>query len=125
MSILVIEDDEELSAEIMDYLRRRGHAATPCRSLAAAQAALTEALAAGRPPRAVLCDLGLPDGNGLNLYLAFAARIPATRWILMSGDNDPAAVDRALVPGTSPPLLVDKPIRLRDLDRLLADPGSD
>jgi len=120
LSILIIEDDEELAAEIVEYLQRRGRAASAHRSYAAAEKALMEAIASNSLPRAILCDIVLPDGNGIDLFQAFAARMPATRWILASGDNDPAALAGVMkIAGVSPPVLVEKPIPLSDLDALV------
>lgn len=124
MSILVIEDDEELAAEIVEYLGRSGHEVKACSNVADARIALASAIAADQPPRAILCDIGLPDGSGIDLYLAFAAELPATRWILASGDGESMArLGEVAIAGARPPTFVEKPMSLRDLDRLARDEG--
>lgn len=124
LSILVIEDDEELAAEIVEYLGRCGHEARACSNVADARMALASAIAADRPPHAILCDIGLPDGSGIDLYLAFASELPATRWILASGDGESITrLEDVALAGARPPTFVEKPVSLRDLDRLVRDKG--
>jgi DNA-binding response OmpR family regulator len=126
MRILIVEDDDDLRTEIVEYLKRRRHELVPCASLAAARQTL-EALAAGAErPQAAICDMGLPDGDGADLYDDFAARMGDCLWILMSGGHDPDRLERVRQPeGTLAPLIVDKPVSLKILNQYLETaPGS-
>ncbi len=71
MRILVVEDDPGIAAGLQASLRQGGHACDVCGTLAQAWGAL-----AVEPFDAVLLDLGLPDGDGMDL-LARIRRQPA------------------------------------------------
>jgi DNA-binding response OmpR family regulator len=66
MRILLVEDDQRVSAAMLSMLQRRGyeveHAATAAAALAAA------------PCDLVLLDLNLPDGDGVDVCRALRAR---------------------------------------------------
>ncbi|MBB5706111.1 response regulator transcription factor [Sphingopyxis panaciterrulae] len=62
-SILVVEDEPRLRADLVDFLTLSGFAAT---GVAAARD-LRRVLADGDPPAVVVLDVGLPDGNGFDL----------------------------------------------------------
>ncbi len=125
VSVVVVEDDDGLRPEIVEYLRRRRRRVTACASLAEARKALEKALNDGNPPHAVICDVGLPDGNGLDFYMAFARQLPASHWILMSGSHDIHRLKEQLgkLTGLRPPLIVEKPVPLKALS-LLIDEAS-
>ncbi len=127
LSVVVVEDDEALRPEIVEYLRHRRRHVTVCASLAEARLALEQAISDGKPPDAVLCDIGLPDGNGLDFYMAFARQLPASHWILMSGGHD---IDRlneqlAKLTGLKPPLVVEKPVPLKALNLLIDEASTE
>ena len=67
MNILVVEDDADLCVEIVEYLERRNHRVSGCGTMAVARQALA-ALVAKSELDGVVCDVGLPDGDGLRLY---------------------------------------------------------
>lgn len=71
MRALVVEDDPGIASGLSDSLRRAGYAVDVCGSLARAWAALSV-----EPFDVMLLDLGLPDGEGLDL-LARVRRTPA------------------------------------------------
>lgn len=71
MRILFVEDDPGIAAGLQASLRQGGHACDVCNTVASAWAAL-----AVEPFDAVLLDLGLPDGDGLDL-LARIRRQPS------------------------------------------------
>jgi DNA-binding response OmpR family regulator len=60
--ILIVEDDHTLGVTLEMSLRASGHEIVLCRTLEAARLAVSNA-----PPDLVLLDLGLPDGEGLDL----------------------------------------------------------
>jgi DNA-binding response OmpR family regulator len=71
--LLLIDDDARLTAMVTDYLRRNGLEVDSAGSLAAGRACLARA-----PYDALLLDLMLPDGDGLELTRALRAD-PRTR----------------------------------------------
>jgi DNA-binding NtrC family response regulator len=78
-------------------------------------------------PDAVLSDINLPDGNGVNFCMHNARRFPATMWLLMSGDGALVRLGGQLksIGGTKPIFaIVEKPVPLRLLDRFIAGIGS-
>jgi DNA-binding NtrC family response regulator len=125
--VVIVEDDDDLRPEIADYLRRSHKVVIPCASLAEARAALEKAMAEGMHPKAVICDIGLPDGDGLDLFLAFAGRLPGSQWILMSGSHDLSRLADRLngMQGVPPPTVVEKPLPLATLKSLVGDSSCD
>jgi two-component system, OmpR family, phosphate regulon response regulator OmpR len=71
--LLLIDDDARLSAMVSDYLHNAGFDITVAASLAAGREAL-----AGEPFDALVLDLMLPDGDGLDLCRELRAQ-PRTR----------------------------------------------
>jgi DNA-binding response OmpR family regulator len=61
LSVLLVEDDQELCFELAAYLDRAGFCVRSAVTLAAAEAALTEAA------DLLVLDINLPDGSGLDL----------------------------------------------------------
>jgi len=119
MSVLVIEDDDDLRSEIVEYLERRGRRLTACASLAAAREVLETAIRNSQPPKAIICDMSLPDGDGLEIYLAFAPRLLSSRWILMSGSLVDSLEKRVKALGLPRPTIVEKPIPMRTLHTIV------
>lgn len=114
---LVVEDDEDIRSEILEYFRRRGHEAVGASSIAAGRRELDRLLSLGRMPDAILCDVGLPDGDGVAFLVENAARTAATRWLLMSGGHDPYRLEQQLanLKHVPPHAVIDKPVSLRVL----------
>lgn len=74
MRVLLVEDEPDISDALLRFLRARGHAVDHAADLGAARDALG---VAGYD--AVLLDLALPDGSGLDLLRALrrdGARVP-------------------------------------------------
>lgn len=67
LHLLIVEDDLDLGAALLAALRQEGFSAVWVRSLADAAAALDATV------DAVLLDLGLPDGEGLDLLRRWRA----------------------------------------------------
>ncbi len=120
MFTVLVEDDRDLREEIVEYLRRRGHEVSDCGSFAAARQVLA-GLESGALPEAVICDVNLSDGSGVDLCREMAPRMPNTRWLLMSGAHEPSEVDEKLagIPGPPRWVIIDKPMSLRTLNRAL------
>ena len=121
MLILLVEDDNDLRPEIAQYLERRGHAVTACGSLAEARTSLSRMIQA-EPPEAVICDVNLPDGDGVDFCCEASPLVPNARWLLMSGGHDPEeqAERLARIAGPQRWLMVDKPVSMRQLNAALA-----
>ena len=67
--VLVVEDDAESSAPLAELLEQRGYEPLIAGTLAHAAQALDAA-----PPDLILLDMGLPDGDGMDLLTRVAAR---------------------------------------------------
>jgi DNA-binding NtrC family response regulator len=121
--ILVIEDEEDLRTEIVEFLVRRCHRPIGCRTLAEATVVLKT-----MTPDAVLSDINLPDGDGMSFCLSNAARFPAAIWLLMSGNDDLLRLGSQLksIGGEKKPsfAIVEKPVPLRLLDRFISGVGA-
>jgi DNA-binding NtrC family response regulator len=115
--ILVIEDEEDLRTEIVEYLVRRRHQPVGCGSLAEAAAALET-----MTPDAVFSDINLPDGDGVSFCVNTAERFPGTLWLLMSGNDDLLRLGNELksIGGEKLFSIVEKPVPLRLLDRFIS-----
>jgi DNA-binding NtrC family response regulator len=116
--ILVIEDDDDLRSEIVEFLLRRHHRPVGCSSLAEAEAALER-----MTPDAVFSDINLPDGDGVSFCVRTALRFPATSWLLMSGNDDLVRLGNQLRSVGGEKLafsIVEKPVPLRLLDRFIS-----
>jgi DNA-binding NtrC family response regulator len=114
MNILVVEDDADLRVEIVEYLERRHHRVIACGTVATARRALAE-MADPALLEAAVCDVSLPDGDGVDFYVESAARVPDCRWILMSGGHDLERLDRQFRGIARRPVVLEKPLPLRSL----------
>jgi DNA-binding NtrC family response regulator len=120
--VVVIEDDEDLRTEIVEFLIRRNHRPTGCATLAEATAALETVT-----PDAVLSDINLPDGDGMNFCIRNATRFPSAMWLLMSGNDDLLRLGSLLKSIGGEKLkfaIVEKPVPLRLLDRFIGGVGA-
>ncbi|MCH2185450.1 sigma-54-dependent Fis family transcriptional regulator, partial [Myxococcota bacterium] len=63
-TILLIEDEALLGAELVRHFKRSGHEAVWVKDLAQARRTLLET---GLTPLVVVSDMNLPDGNALDL----------------------------------------------------------
>lgn len=118
--IIIIDDDTSLLSVMGTYLRRAGatvHAACNGREAYA----LIENLCAQSAVHAVLCDLRMQGGSGMELWQRISQAMPALapRIIFSSGDIDGDDV-RTFVE-TSGATVLCKPFPLADLRRMLAE----
>jgi two-component system nitrogen regulation response regulator GlnG len=92
--ILIVDDDAAIRTVVAQSLRRAGHSVATADSLAQ----LERALASG-PPRVLVTDVVLPDGDGLTYLVSVAERFPALPVIVMSARNTLTTAVRAAEAG--------------------------
>ena len=110
---LVVDDDENIRAALTDLAKREGFGSTGAGSLAEARQRLKESRF-----DVVMTDLGLPDGNGLDL-LADLPEPPRPEVILITGN---ATVDSAIAAIRTGVLdYLEKPVDTRRLKSVLAN----
>ncbi|MGW3044029.1 response regulator [Kitasatospora sp. NPDC001159] len=114
IATLIVEDDPVASAVLARFVVR-----VPGFTVVgvAASAAAARAVLAQRRPQLALIDIGLPDGNGLELAAELRAGRTGTDVIVVTGRSDLPAVRTAVRSGALHYLL--KPVRLAVLSRLL------
>jgi CheY-like chemotaxis protein len=83
MQVLLVEDNPTVRQALSFWLGRARHTVFAVETLAAAYE-----VALGQPLDLIICDLYLPDGNGMELMrrLRELSTVPG---IAMSGDHDP------------------------------------
>ena len=111
MFLLLLEDDLDLGQAVADHLEAAGHQVHWCKLIAQARVQAAEAAA----PDLALIDLGLPDGDGLDLLREWRQR--GRRWpvIVLTARDQVSDRIRGLQAGADDYLV--KPF---DLDEMLA-----
>lgn len=110
MRALIVDDDAEVSSVIHRALAGWGWEADHCASISGAVA-----LARGGHYDLALCDVNLPDGDGIFLARALSKALPSLRVVVASGN--PANLDKAYAAGFKRCLR--KPFELDTLKALL------
>ena len=72
--LLVVEDDRNVGATLVERLRTDGYRVTLAESAERARQAWR-----AQPPQLVLLDVGLPDGNGFELAVELRTAVPQRR----------------------------------------------
>jgi len=115
--VLVIDDDDALRQVCLDMLQARGY-----RTLGAASVGEGLRVFGEKRPAAVLLDLKLPDGTGLDVLRELQRRSPVTPVVVVSGFGSVSDAVEAMRLGAAE--YIEKPVareRLYDvLDRALA-----
>lgn len=106
--ILVVEDDAVIGTHLVTALQASGYRSTWAATAAAARAAVAEA-----PPDLVLLDLGLPDGDGIELARTFRLRDPDLVIVVLTARADELDVITGLDAGADDYLT--KPFRLNEV----------
>ena len=113
LRVLLVDDHEDTNRSLFLLLRRRGYAVQTATSIAAALAA------AGQQEFDVLVsDMGLPDGNGLDL-LARMPTPPKVGGIMVSGYGMDEDIARSQAAGYKEHL--SKPVSVDQLDTLIRE----
>jgi len=90
-SILVVEDEPEVRAFVVNCLSDAGHAVVEAGSLAEARAANRRA-----PVALTLLDLHLPDGDGIELLRQLRETDPTAKVVMLTGHGSVATAVEAL-----------------------------
>ena len=95
-TVLIIDDDDTLSAVLSHRLKQQGF-----RTVAAYSGVAGLEQAKAQPPSAVILDLGLPDVDGLSIcgQLADSPETCSTPIIVLSGRDQPGLVRRCRAAG--------------------------
>ncbi len=104
--VLIVEDDDLIASSLARALGAAGHEVTVAGTVAEASLLLADA-------DLVLCDLGLPDGDGLDLISRMAEEHPAVPVIALTARAEEADVVAGLTSGAVD--YVTKPFRLAEL----------
>ncbi|MBX3372796.1 MAG: HDOD domain-containing protein [Phycisphaeraceae bacterium] len=98
ISAILVIDDDALATTLLSAVMAR---VTGCpieryTSVASASRRLAEFEHAGQHPQLVLCDLGLPDGSGLEILsrMRDSALLSGTPILVVTGNDDPALIER-------------------------------
>ena len=111
-SVLLVDDDPGIQFGFKKYLSKKGYAVAVASSLAEARE-----LVAGERVGAVLLDLALPDGNGIEWIAELRTDRPDLAIVVVTGTGDiPSAVE-AMRQGADN--FLTKPVSMPDLDALL------
>ncbi len=115
--ILVVEDDNNLGDTLSEYLADVGHACKLAKSVKDARYYFDEF-----KPNIILMDIGLPDGNGIELAKEFRKARKDFILLFLSALNDPQTKVEGFEAGGED--YITKPFALKELtirlDRLLS-----
>ncbi|MDW8373266.1 MAG: response regulator [Planctomycetota bacterium] len=117
-SVLVVEDEVSVGELLCDLLRELG-----CTPMLAPQAASAMTLLAQHRFAALLVDLTLPDGSGIDVVRRALALDPglARRIVLTSGDADAMRRQQLAIEHGFP--ILGKPFRVQEVQRLIHELG--
>jgi DNA-binding NarL/FixJ family response regulator len=96
VKILIVEDNRHMRRMLMEMV---GAAFEPHPVLEAADASSALLLSRVARPDLVLMDVGLPDGNGIEVTAEIKSLLPASRIVIVSNHRDRAAQDAARTAG--------------------------
>ncbi|MBI3932375.1 MAG: sigma-54-dependent Fis family transcriptional regulator [Acidobacteria bacterium] len=117
--VLVIDDDDAVRKTCVEFLRARGN-----RTLVAASVGEGLRLFADKRPAAVLLDLKLPDGTGIDVLRELQRQAPGTPVVMVSGYGSLDEAVEAMRVGAAD--FIEKPVSRERLfavlDRVLAPP---
>jgi DNA-binding NtrC family response regulator len=88
--ILVVDDDADIRELVRAFLEAEG-----CEVTEAASATSLRQAFGGPRPDAVMLDLKLPDGNGIDLLPELKKNWPQSKIIILTGDHTVATAEAA------------------------------
>lgn len=107
-TVLVVEDDDLIGSSLARALIANGYVAEVVGTIATAEDAIRRSV-----PDLVICDLGLPDGDGLDLVARLGAAHPRLPVVVLTARDQEADVVAGLSTGAVD--FVVKPFRLAEL----------
>ena len=110
--VLLVDDHEDTNRSLVLLLGRRGYKVRAATSLHDAQE-----LAEREEFDVLVCDMSLPDGNGLELLGRLRQRPPVHGGIVLSGYNDDEDLERSQAAGYKAHLA--KPVDVSKLDETI------
>jgi CheY-like chemotaxis protein len=113
LRILLVDDHPDTCAALERLLKLRGHSVAAANSMREAM----EVAAAGGAFDLLISDVGLPDGNGMDLVRYLRTQRPI-RGIAISGFGMDADISKSLEAGFSEHLV--KPVKLEKLEAAIA-----
>ena len=113
LRILLVDDHPDTCAALEKLLKLRGHSVAAAHSMREAM----EVAAAGGSFDLLISDVGLPDGNGMDLVRYLRTQRPI-RGIAISGFGMDADISKSLEAGFSEHLV--KPVKLEKLEAAIA-----
>ena len=114
-TLLLIEDEPLLSAELVRHFRREGFEVLTAGTLAEARRLIVQD---DVQPLVVISDMSLPDGNALDLLEAIRSEAKGGDWLFLTGYGGVADSVRALRLGAYD--FLEKPCELDRLDLVVA-----
>jgi len=118
LRILLVEDDENTRSVLSRLLTRDHHHIEAVGTCSAAIHLAKMATGEGKSFEALVCDIGLPDGSGLDIAREVKSRTPGVKAIALSGYGTDGDIRNSLQAGFSAHLT--KPISFEELRRALA-----
>jgi DNA-binding response OmpR family regulator len=113
--VLLVEDDLVTASALIAILKRRGFDVLLATTVAQGMAMLA------REPAYVVLDLMLPDGDGISLLQHVREQHLPVRVLVTTAVSDPGRL--AAVRGLAPDVVMQKPIDLHDLLKLIVPPN--
>lgn len=114
--ILIVEDDNNLGDTLLEYLEAQGKSVTLAKSVKQAKECFSNF-----KPNIILMDIGLPDGNGIELAKLFRELRKDFSLLFLSALNDPETKVTSFEIGAED--YITKPFALKELtirlDRIL------
>lgn len=108
LNILIVEDEENLGITLSEYLKGLGHECAWAKDARSARE-----LFRIHKPTVILMDIGLPDGNGLDLAREFRKTRKDFVLLFLSALNDPETKVEGLEIGADD--YITKPFALKEL----------
>jgi two-component system alkaline phosphatase synthesis response regulator PhoP len=110
LNVLIVEDEKNLGVTLAEYLKTKKHECY----LAPTAATAKELFEKHQDIHVILMDIGLPDGDGLNLAREFRAKRKDFILLFLSALNDPETRLEGLELGADD--YITKPFDLRELN---------
>ena len=110
--ILVVEDEDALRTDLVEFLTAKGYAASGTATVAETLACLRTTVF-----DAVILDIGLPDGDGLQILTHIRQRDLPCQVVILTADGEPDARVKGLEEGADAYLV--KRATLREIEATL------